>query len=559
MTDKRQSTIYYEFWKDGSYVKTGFKILGNMSITTGIDTVPTMSINIPITELPTRTTDVSALKNLETNFSRYEIHVFIQTGGEMKYVFFGIVDKMELNFESFSAEFQLSHRIARMREWIMPVNYTVKNTDLDYAIGAEGCQLGWSSTINDSQSYKMAVDIEIQTSSMPKLELTFSSTNKLAALTEACEATENLHWRVDLTDAEQDHIIISEFGAVKDVIVAQSPLPDEDCSGTDNSRYVTMLTEPTYSADYTDHYNRAVVFCGDIGYGILHLTLKAVYDNKDLWDSEFPLGMYEYELNVQGETEYTDESASEDEQCRVRKLNNERVYNNNEALVLANNDNREYYVTDTKTLNEYDDGVIKQVVYNFSDLYPIPDLSGMDDDCKEIEYMITDDDRLEITKRAYWRAIRKLKNQRPVHTWQFNCGALPNRVADGDKITFMYTKKMFPTFPETLEGECVDYDKERPSEVANITETLYMTKRTITFDNVLNEYTTMTLDEEIRPRALNAVEIELHQKIEEETAEASDTTDTTQTTRSASITPSTNVNKHYTSKDTTYSGSQIGK
>ena len=133
--------------------------------------------------------------------------------------------------------------------------------------------------------------------------------------------------------------------------------------------------------------------------------------------------------------------------------------------------------------------------------------------------MITDEDRIEITKRAYWKAIRNLKAQRPVHTWQFNCGALPANVEDGDKITFMYTKKMYPSFPETIESECLDYNKEQPAKVANITETLYVTKRTITFDSVLNEFTTMTLDEELRPRAINAVEIELHQKLEEITTE----------------------------------------
>lgn len=518
MTEKRTS-IYYEFWKDGAYIKTGFKTLDNISITTGIDTVPTMSLAIPITELPTKTTTESALTGLETNFSRYEIHVYIQTGGVTKYVFFGIVDKMELNFEHFSANFQLSHRIARMREWIMPVNYTVKNTDFDFAIGANGCQLGSSSTINDAQSYDMQVDIEVRVAEMPKLEMTFSSTNKLAALSEACENTEKLHWRVDLTDTEQDHIIVSEFGDEKDVLISQSPVPEDDCADLDNSRYVTMLTEPTYTADYTHHYNRAVVFCGDVGYGILHLTLKAVYDDKSLWKEGFPLGMYDKELNVQYETAFDSESASEEEQCENRKINNERVYNNNEALVLANNDNREYYVTDTDTLINYDDGVVKQVVYNFADLYPIPDLSGTDENCEEIEYMITDEDRIEITKRAYWKAIRNLKAQRPVHTWQFNCGALPNYVADGDKVTFMYTKKMYPTFPETIEGECIDYDEEQPSKVASITETLYVTKRTITFDSALNEFTTMTLDGELRPRAINAVEIELHRKLEEETTD----------------------------------------
>ena len=205
--------------------------------------------------------------------------------------------------------------------------------------------------------------------------------------------------------------------------------------------------------------------------------------------------------------------------------------------------------------------MVKQVVYNFSDLYPIPDLSGTDENCEEIEYMITDEDRIEITKRAYWKAIRNLRAQRPVHTWQFNCGALPNYVADGDKITFMYTKKMYPTFPETIESQR-PFARRLPglpitdlsTMDASVTETLYVTKRTITFDSVLNEYTTMTLDGELRPRALNAVEIELHQKLEEETPEGDD--DNKEKYRTANLTPSTNVRKHYTDNDTTYSGIQ---
>ena len=57
------------------------------------------------------------------------------------------------------------------------------------------------------------------------------------------------------------------------------------------------------------------MFCGDVGYGVLHLTLKAVYENKSLWKDGFPLGMYDKELNVQYETAFDSESASEEEQC----------------------------------------------------------------------------------------------------------------------------------------------------------------------------------------------------------------------------------------------------
>lgn len=516
---EKKTSVYYEFWKDGNYVSTGFKTLGNFEIQTGIDTVPTMSLTIPISELPKA--DVSTpLAGYEVKYARYEIHVFIQTEGKTKYKFFGIVDNVEMDFANYSVTFNLSHRIARMREWIMPVNYAVKNTDFDFAIGKDGCQLGSSSTIHDAQSYDMEIDIEMVVNEMPKLEMTFSSTNKLAALSEACEQTENLHWRVDLTDTEQDHIVISEFGDRKECLISPEPLPGEDCSGTDNSSYVTMLTEPVYSIDYTNHFNRAVVFCGDIGYGIMHLTLKSLYDIKSYReDKEFPIGKYDKEINLKEETAYADESASEEEKCRVAKINNEKFYTDNEMIIYADNDNREFYVTDRKTLDEIDGGIVKQTIYNFSDLYPIPKLDGVDyesDKCEKIEYMITDEDRLEITKRAYAKAVRNLKAQRPAETYQFNCGALPVTVQDGDKVDFAYSKKMFPQFPEEIGAECNDKDTE-PETVVSISGELYVTKRTITFDDVLNEYTTLTLDEELRPRAINAVEIELTRKIEETT------------------------------------------
>lgn len=540
---EKRNSVYYEFWKDGAYISTGFKTLNNIEIQTGIDTVPTMTLTIPISELPKANTN-SPLSGYEVKYARYEIHVFIQTEGKTKYKFFGIVDNAEMDFANYSVTFNLSHRIARMREWIMPVNYAVKNTDFDFAIGKDGCQLGSSSTIHEAQSYDMEIDIEMIVNEMPKLEMTFSSTNKLAALTEACENTEKLHWRVDLSDREQDHIIISEFGDRQNVLISPNPLPAEDCSGTDNSSYVTMLTEPVYSIDYTNHFNRAVVFCGDIGYGIMHLTLKSLYDIKSYReDKEFPIGKYDKEINLKEETAYADESASEEEKCRVAKINNEKFYTDNEMIIYADNDNREFFVTDTRTLDEIDGGIVKQTIYNFSDLYPIPKLDGVDyesDKCEKIEYMITDEDRLEITKRAYARAVRNLKAQRPVETYQFNAGALPGYVQDGDKVEFAYSKKMFPQFPEEIGAECRDNDTE-PETVVNIKGELYLTKRTIIFDEVLNEYTTVTLDAELRPRAISAVEIELTRKIEEETTTPNKTTTPNNTVTSPTFLGNTNT------------------
>ena len=48
-------------------------------------------------------------------------------------------------------------------------------------------------------------------------------------------------------------------------------------------------------------------------------------------------------------------------------------------------------------------------------------------------------------------------------------------------------------------------------KIMNLDKCLYLTKRTITFDNSMNEITTVTLDSELRTRDIDATEIELRE------------------------------------------------
>lgn len=485
----KRNTIYYEFWKQGSYVATGMRTLGKTDITTGIDIVPTMSLTIPLQDLP------------EENLATYDIRVYFQVGGVTKYKFIGVVDDMAIDYANYAVTLNLSHRIVRMREWLMPVNYTVKNTNISHALGPNGAAIGYQDTITQHQPYDMTVELVFQND--PTIEMTFSSENKLAALTEAIQNTEKLHWRVDLSDNEGDRIIIGEFGQKADCIISPNPTFTDDCDEAPY-RYVTMLTEPVFNVDYTDHYNRAVVFCGDLGEGVLHLTLKEIYERPDLWVSGFPIGRYDREIDLQPVPEYDENH---------KKINNEKIYENNAIIAYANNVNREYYVTDTEQLNA-DGGIVKHTTFNFSNLYPIPKLQDTDSNGNKIEYAITDADRVEMGKRAYLKAIRELKAQRPQHTYQFNTTAIPtlfpdgsDNVVDGSKVRFAFVKKI----TEDKE-DCNDPQKRT---LVNINEDLYVTRRVIIFDEVMNEYGTITLDKELRPRAINAVEIQLKEKVEE--------------------------------------------
>lgn len=509
----KRKTIYYEFWKlDGSgmlFKGTGTRTVGTNSITTGVDMIPTAELTIPLEDLPAE----EVANGKEPNLAMYIVKIFYNTNGVNKYTFIGTVDTLNIDYAHYTVTMNLSHRVARMREWVMPSGYIVKNATLEHVVGANGADLGYSSTMGpDTQVYDSRVEFEYQDGvGETKIEMSFSSTNKLEALNEVLNNTENVHFVVDLSDNEGDKIILGEFGQDTDVLISTTAYYEDNCTNRDTSNYLTMLTEPTYAVDYTNHYNRAVVFCGDVAEGVMHLTLKDIYDNPELQDPMFPVGMYDHEINLQPETEWKEQTNS-DKTYNTTKINNEKVYKEYDIVAYANNDNREYYVTDKQQLEE--DKVIKHTVYNFSDLYPIPALERSEEDpetgeIETIELAITDDDRKEITKRAYWRAIRMLKAQRPDHAYQFNSTPLPKGFQDGQKVNFYFAKRI-----NVQDADCDDEPK--PKTIALIQRSMYMTRRVITFDSELNEINTITLDRELRSRDISAVEIELRELIPED-------------------------------------------
>lgn len=501
-----RNTIFYEFKEVGNDIdvkQTGTRAIGPISITTGIDTVPTMSLTIPLEDIPdTELARVEAGQVVEPHLQRYNITVYIQSEGILKYRFNGTIDKVKVDYANYSVSFTLSHKIARMREWPMPVNYVVKRKPIGEIIGEQGAALGFSAPPVGGlpnftmQSYEAEVRFRYSNEAVKNVVVskTFGSNNKLAALSELMKATENLHFAVDLS-AEEDTILISAFDEMEcanNVLISPFPFEDDECEPSPY-HYVTMLTEPTFDVDYTNHFNRAIVFCGDVQDGVNHLTLGSL-DGRELIPG-FPVGHYEYELNQQPETAW-DENG--------KKINNEKVYGEYDIMAYTRNGNREYYVQDTEQL-ERDDGIVYNTVYNFNDLYPIPNLKeDIDDDGELEELVITEGDRIEIVAQAYKCAVRKLKAQRPDRAYQFNCTALPYGTMDGQKLRLFYAKTV------TRQGDEEGCESEQV-KIINLDECLFMTKRTITFDSAMNEITTITLDGELRIRDIDATEIELRE------------------------------------------------
>lgn len=507
---KKRKTIYYEFWKyEGGATlvmkSTGTRIVGSNSITTGVDTIPTATLSVPLEDLP-----ADEIKDgKEPNMALYIVKIFYQVDDIVKYTFIGTVDQLEIDYANYTATLNLSHRVARMREWVMPTGYVVKDADLSYVIGSDGADLGYSSTMGpETQVYEARVEFEYRDGvEGTKIEMSFSSTDKLSALQEVLNNTEDVHFVVDLADPEGDKIILGKFGDSTGVLISPTAFYDDDCTDRDKSQVLTMLTEPTYNSDYTDHFNRAVVFCGDVAEGVMHLTLKEIYENKsELENPLFPVDRYNTAIEIQPETEWKQNKDSTSKKTyNTTKVNNEKVYKNLEVVAYANNDNREYYVTDLEQFEE--DGIVKHTVYNFADLYPIPALEKSEEnpetgETETIELAITDDDRKEIAKRAYARAIRILKAQRPEHVWQFNSTPLPYNFQDGQKVNFFFTKRV-----KKQDDDCDDNGTDKT--IVLVQRELFMTKRTITFDDDLNEINTITLDRELRSRDISAVELEL--------------------------------------------------
>lgn len=520
-----RNSVYYEFRTiddPDTVVSMGARLLGTTTINTGIDSVPTLSMTIPLQDLPTIDNQAQPGEITEPGLQRYTIIVYFNIGGVQKYRFQGTIDKMNIDYANYSVQLNLSHTVARMREWAMPVNYTVKEKKVKDIVGEAGAALGYANppiidaTGNPNfsmQSYDQTINFVYGSAGAEDvlLTMTFGANNKLEALGELLNNTEDLHFAVDLS-AEKDTVIISSFGTAQctPVLITPYTYTEEECEGEPQGSLgdslVTMLTEPKFNVDYTNHFNRAIVFCGDIQDGVDHLTIEPYYSGLLQPSPDFPVGKYEYELNQLPETAYDDNG---------KKINNEKIYKDFDIIAYSKNGNREFYVEDSWQL-ERDNNIILNTVYNFNDLYPIPNLNeDIDNDGEAEELVITDGDRLQIVRQAYMRAIRKLRAQRTQRSYQMNTTALPLGTSDGDKLRLLYSKSV-----RIIDEDC---EKEITKPIVNIDQCLYLTKRTITFDDALNEITTITLDTELRIKDISATEVELREAAAEGPSEIAPT------------------------------------
>lgn len=245
------------------------------------------------------------------------------------------------------------------------------------------------------------------------IDYVYSRQNKLDALTQTMELTEDLFWRVRFDEARE--IDISEFGEKKQYIISMKP------TGINN---IAMVEEPTVEYDFENVINVATVYSEKSDSGMSSMTLREVYNDPQLQEDGFPVVILR------------------------SNANNERDYSKyiDQYPKLAPNNELEYAVIDEESV-ALEAGQLIEGTYAFGDLSPFtPD----DEDGNTQE--ITDEDRIKAATTAYKATIRKLKEARRKLKINVPVERIPVEVNVGDKVRFIYDNLI-------MKLECTPYQK----------------------------------------------------------------------------------------------------
>lgn len=271
------------------------------------------------------------------------------------------------------------------------------------------------------------------------IDYVYSKQNKLDALTETVELTEDLWWRVGFWNEKT--VQIGKFGDVKPYIISTKP------SGKTNIR---MIQEPTIEADLENVINVATVYSDKSDGGMSSLTLREVYMNKSLQKSGFPVVILH--SNVNNERDY-------------------RMYTDQFPKIAPNNE-VEFAVIDEAGI-ALENGTLIEGAYSFNDLSPF-----------EIDSKtITDAKRVEAAKTVYHATIKRLIQSRRSFDIKISTEHLPSDLLAGDKVRLVYDNKIWE------QQACSNYWKK----ILSYDDYFYITHISYHIDEYGNEWNELTL------------------------------------------------------------------
>ena len=293
-------------------------------------------------------------------------------------------------------------------------------TDMNFAYP------GWQIDFQDDSASRM-------------IDYVYSKQNKLEALTQTVELTDDLWWRVGFWGEKK--LEIGKFGEKKPYILSLKP------SGKSNIR---IISEPKIKYDFENVVNVATVYADKSDGGMSSVTLRDVYMDKSVQKDGFPVVILR------------------------ANVNNERDYKKyiTQFPKLAPNNELEYAVLDEESI-ALESGTIIEGSYLFNDLSPF------EDDGK----VITDKKRKKAAVTAYHAAIKQLKQVRRSYDITLTVAQLPNDVLAGDRIRLVYDNKLLK-----LEN-CSSYFKK----LLAYDDWFYITRIRCSVDDYGNETNELTL------------------------------------------------------------------
>lgn len=274
------------------------------------------------------------------------------------------------------------------------------------------------------------------------IDYVYSKQNKLEALTQTMELTDNLFWRVGWWNYKK--VEIGEFGEKKPYIVSLKP------SG---ERNIHILSEPVIDYEFDNVVNVATVYSDKSDSGMASLTLREVYNDKTLQKEGFPV------IILRGD------------------VNDERDYSQylapNQSPKLAPNNELEYAVLDVAGI-AMESGRLIEGAFAFNDLNPFNDFE---------DKRITDRRRIRAARAVYKAAIRMLKQNRRAISFEVVVEEVPSDLLPGDKVRLIYDNNVW-----NVEG-CSSFYKK----ILSLDDYFYVTKIAHSIDEYEVETNTLTL------------------------------------------------------------------
>lgn len=241
--------------------------------------------------------------------------------------------------------------------------------------------------------------IDFQDGGDEVIDYVYSRQNKLEALTQTMELTDDLFWRVGFINEKK--VEVGTFGELKPYVLSVKP------SGLTNIR---IIEEPTIDYDFENVVNVATVYSDKSDSGMSSLTLREVYMNTSLQKSGFPVVILH------------------------ANVNNERDYSAyvSQYPKLAPNNEIEYAVLDEESI-ALESGTLIEGTYAFNDMSPF-ELDGKN---------VSDSKRIKAAQTVYERTIKRLIQSRRSYDLVVRTEEIPADLTVGDKIRFIYDNRIW--------------------------------------------------------------------------------------------------------------------